>query len=65
MLGLKGDYQLWRIKTNPDSEDWRYITGLTKKGVEFYFDIEDFDKVKMHAWYLSKRPFRCVVEFYE
>ena len=39
------------------SEDGRYITGLTKKGVEFYFDIEDFDKVKKHAWYLSKRGY--------
>jgi hypothetical protein len=39
------------------SEDGSYVTGYTKKGEEFYFDIEDFEKVKKHAWYLSKRGY--------
>ena len=39
------------------SEDGSYVAGYTRKGDEFYFDIEDFEKVKKHSWYLSKRGY--------
>lgn len=28
-----------------------YGIGYTKKGEEFYFDLEDYDKVKQYTWY--------------
>lgn len=31
-----------------------YGTGYTSKGVEFYFDLEDYDKIKDYCWCLSK-----------
>jgi hypothetical protein len=39
------------------SEDGSCVVGFTKKGEEFYFDIEDFEKVKKHSWNLSKRGY--------
>lgn len=31
-----------------------YGIGLTIKGEEFYFDLEDYDKIKDYCWYLDK-----------
>lgn len=33
--------------------DYEYGVGYTAKGEEFYFDKEDFDKIKMHFWRIS------------
>ncbi len=30
-----------------------YVVGLTKKGEEFYFDLEDYDEVKKYSWYIN------------
>lgn len=32
-----------------------YMVGVTSKGIEFYFDKEDFEKVSQYTWYLSNR----------
>lgn len=32
-----------------------YGIGYTFKGEEFYFDLEDYDLIKSHCWYISKR----------
>ena len=29
-----------------------YVIGITNKGQEFYFDIEDYDKVKQYYWFV-------------
>lgn len=31
-----------------------YVIGLTKKGEEFYFDLEDYDKVVKYSWYINQ-----------
>lgn len=31
-----------------------YGIGYTNHGVEFYFDLEDYDKIKKYCWVLSK-----------
>lgn len=31
-----------------------YGIGYTNHGVEFYFDLEDYDKIKEYCWVLSK-----------
>ena len=31
-----------------------YGIGYTSKGEEFYFDLEDYDKIKDYCWYISK-----------
>jgi hypothetical protein len=33
--------------------DYKYGVGYTAKGEEFWFDKEDFDKIKMHYWHIS------------
>lgn len=34
-----------------------YGIGLTSMGDSFYFDIEDFDKIKEYCWHLDKRGY--------
>jgi hypothetical protein len=34
-------------------DDYEYGVGYTAKGEEFWFDKEDFDKIKMHYWHIS------------
>jgi hypothetical protein len=31
-----------------------YGIGYTSKGEEFYFDLEDYDKIKNYCWYIDK-----------
>lgn len=31
-----------------------YGVGYTSKGEEFYFDLEDYDKIKDYTWYIKK-----------
>ena len=37
-----------------DLETYEYGVGYTTKGEEFYFDKEDYQKIKEYAWYLDK-----------
>ncbi len=39
------------------SEDGLLVTGYTRKGEQFLFDIEDWPFVKTHTWYISKRGY--------
>ena len=34
-----------------------YGIGYTSKGEEFYFDLEDYDKIKTYCWYLSNNKY--------
>lgn len=34
-----------------------YGIGYTTKGEEFYFDLEDYDKIKDYCWYYSKNGY--------
>lgn len=36
-----------------------YGVGYTSKGEEFYFDLEDYDKIKNHCWCISKNGYCC------
>lgn len=38
-----------------------YGIGYTSKGEEFYFDLEDFDKIKNYCWYITKKKHKYVV----
>lgn len=31
----------------------KYGVGYTSKGEEFYFDLEDYDKIKEYCWYIN------------
>jgi len=33
--------------------------GYTRKNEEFYFDLEDYDKIKYHCWYIETRGRVC------
>ena len=39
------------------SPDGAYVIGCTEKGVTFLFDTDDFEEVKKHTWYISKRGY--------
>lgn len=34
-----------------------YGIGYTSKGEEFYFDLEDYDKIKDYTWYINKNGY--------
>lgn len=40
-------------KTNPYDLTGEYGIGYTFKGEEFWFDLEDYDKIKNYCWYLT------------
>lgn len=42
-----------RHKTNQYDLDGEYGIGYTSKGEEFWFDLEDHDKIKNYCWYLT------------
>lgn len=46
-------------KENFYNLDGEYGIGYTAKGEEFYFDLEDYDKVKDYCWYISKSGYVC------
>lgn len=46
-IGKKNEYNL--------SGD--YGIGYTSKGEEFYFDLEDYNKIKNYCWYISKQGY--------
>ena len=31
--------------------------GYTSKGEEFYFDLDDYDKIKDYCWYLNENKY--------
>lgn len=46
-----------RIKSKPnkwDLDSFDYGVGYTSKNQEFWFDKENYDKVKNHTWYINK-----------
>ena len=42
----------------------RYGIGYTSKGEEFYFDLEDYDKIKDYCWYVENGCGRVVANIY-
>lgn len=42
-----------RHKTNTYDLTGEYGIGYTSKGDEFWFDLEDYDKIKDYCWYLA------------
>lgn len=36
-----------------------YGIGYTSKGEEFWFDLEDHDKIKDYCWYINNRKYVC------
>ena len=41
-------------KYNKYNLDGEYGIGYTNKGEEFYFDLEDYDKIKDYCWFIHK-----------
>ena len=40
-----------------DLETYEYGVGYTTKGEEFYFDKEDYPKIKGYCWYIDKNRY--------
>ena len=38
-----------------DLKSFEYGIGYTLKGEEFYFDLEDYDKIKDYCWHINKK----------
>jgi len=43
-----------QLKLNIYDLTGEYGIGYTTKGEEFYFDLEDYDKIKEYCWYIDK-----------
>lgn len=46
-----------RKKYNEYDLSGEYGIGYTSKGEEFYFDLEDYDKIKDYCWYINSRGY--------
>ena len=46
-------YNTKRRKTNDYNLSGEYGIGYTSNGEEFYFDLEDYDKIKDYSWHLQ------------
>ena len=46
-------------KTNKYDLSGEYGIGYTSKGEEFYFDLEDYDKIKNYCWCSSNSKYIC------
>ena len=44
----------WNKKYNKYDLSNGYGIGYTSKGEEFYFDLEDYDRIKDYCWFLDK-----------
>ena len=44
-----------RKKYNTYEFQDEYVIGYTSKGEKFYFDLEDYDIVKDHCWYIDNK----------
>lgn len=44
-------------KTNTYDLTGEYGIGYTSNGNEFWFDLEDYDKIKNYCWYLTKHGY--------
>ena len=40
-----------------------YGIGYTAKGEEFYFDLEDYDKIKNYCWHIDKDGYVCTSDY--
>lgn len=54
------------IKANQNNKKYNkydlsgeYGIGYTSKGEEFYFDLEDYDKIKGYTWMTNKKGYIC------
>ena len=52
-LRVKAQYKSHK-KYNQYDLSGEYGIGYTSKGEEFYFDLEDYDKIKDYCWYINK-----------
>lgn len=46
-------------KTNKYDLSGEYGIGYTSKGEGFYFDLEDFEKIKEYCWYSTSNKYIC------
>lgn len=46
-----------KIKQNKFNLSGDYGIGYTSKGKEFYFDLEDYEKIKDYCWYIDKKGY--------
>ena len=53
----KGKSNLKNKKYNTFDLSGEYGIGYTSKGEEFYFDLEDYDKIKDYCWYVDKENY--------
>lgn len=44
----------FKVTPNKYEVNENYVIGYTNKNEKFYFDLEDFDKVKERTWYINK-----------
>lgn len=42
-----------------DNSNNDYGIGYTSKGEEFYFDLEDYEKIKMYCWFINSDGYVC------
>lgn len=54
MSDTKEKYWLFEKQYNHYDLTGEYGVGYTNKGEEFYFDLEDYDKIKDYCWHLDK-----------
>lgn len=54
------EYRRKKIKKyNTYDLSGEYGIGYTSKGEEFYFDLEDYDKIKDYCWCINKGEYCC------
>ena len=53
-IKLKGEMM---IKQNEFNLTGEYGVGYTSKGEEFYFDLEDYDKIKDYTWHITRKGY--------
>lgn len=52
-----GCYKPERKKYNTYDLSGEYGIGYTSKGEEFYFDLDDYDKIKKYCWCMNKKGY--------
>ena len=55
---LKHDITVQRLsKSNKYTNCGDYYIGYTLKGEQFFFDVDDYDKVKNYCWYITRNGY--------
>lgn len=52
----------WKIKHNSYNLDGEYGIGYDCNNTEFYFDLEDYDKIKEYCWHIDKQNYVVSIE---